>query len=121
MPLAGGLLLLISAVSLLGRLITHNRGCDCYRSMSGLSRFNLDSYGNGMPGDHSSQLKIIKDGQLVARKNIRLNDPLNVGDITIYQPPFGDAGSRVTLSITAISFLGVNLFLSGFHSYEAAQ
>jgi cytochrome c biogenesis protein len=60
--------------------------------------FAVDYYANGAPKDYRSDLSIIKDGKEVARKTIRVNDPLSYEGITFYQSSFGGAPD-VTLEV----------------------
>lgn len=65
--------------------------------------FGLDHYTNGMPSNYRSNLDIFKQNQLLVSKEIIVNDPLTIGDITVYQSSYGDAGSAVNISITDLS------------------
>jgi cytochrome c biogenesis protein len=51
--------------------------------------FNVDFYPNGMPRDYRTNLSIIKDGKEVARKTIRVNDPVTFEGVTFYQSSYG--------------------------------
>ncbi|MHB8908082.1 MAG: cytochrome c biogenesis protein ResB [Syntrophales bacterium] len=51
--------------------------------------FAVDFYPNGAPKDYRSDLSVIKDGKEVARKTIRVNDPLSYEGITFYQSSYG--------------------------------
>jgi cytochrome c biogenesis protein len=51
--------------------------------------FNVEFYPNGMPKDYRSDLAIIKGGKEVARKIIRVNDPLIFEGVTFYQSNYG--------------------------------
>ncbi|MEK6654887.1 MAG: cytochrome c biogenesis protein ResB [Thermodesulfobacteriota bacterium] len=61
--------------------------------------FNVDFYPNGAPKDYRSDLSVIRDGKEVARKTIRVNDPLSYEGITFYQSSYGKLPDEVTLEI----------------------
>ena len=65
--------------------------------------FYLDQYVNGMPSGYSSKLDAIIQNRPIVSKEIIVNDPLTIGDITVYQASFGDAGSLVNIAITDLS------------------
>ena len=44
-----------------------------------------------MPSDFTTELAVFQDGQEIARKTIRVNDPLAVGGYTFHQNGFGPA------------------------------
>jgi cytochrome c biogenesis protein len=46
---------------------------------------------NGVPSDFVTDLSVYRDGQLLARKEIRVNDPLSAGGYTFHQNGFGPA------------------------------
>jgi cytochrome c biogenesis protein len=46
---------------------------------------------DGSFADYSTDVSVYRDGAEVARKTIRVNDPLTVGDYTIHQNTFGPA------------------------------
>jgi cytochrome c biogenesis protein len=45
----------------------------------------------GQPSDYASQVVVYRDGAEIDRHTIRVNDPLRVGDTTVYQSFFGAA------------------------------
>src|SRR4029078_11641753 len=45
----------------------------------------------GNPSDFATDLAVFQDGQLLARKTIRVNDPLTVGGYTFHQSGLGPA------------------------------
>ncbi len=53
--------------------------------------FAVDYYAGGAPKDYRSDLSIVRDGKEMARKTIRVNDPLSYEGITFYQSSFGGA------------------------------
>ena len=54
-------------------------------------------YSNGTPADYASDLVVFAGGQEIARKTIRVNDPLRIGDLTFFQSFFGPAADvRIT-------------------------
>lgn len=63
-----------------------------------LKRFFVDFYDTGMPKDFASDIIVTdkKTGEKI-EKTIRVNHPLTVNGITIYQSSYGDGGSDITL------------------------
>jgi cytochrome c biogenesis protein len=60
--------------------------------LSVLARNFSDSYyENGAPSDYASTISLYRDGQEVATKTIRVNDPLSFDGTTLYQSFFGPA------------------------------
>ncbi len=57
------------------------------------TRFADSYYENGSPSDYASDLVVYKDGQQVGAATIRVNQPLRVGDVTLYQSFFGAAAA----------------------------
>jgi cytochrome c biogenesis protein len=53
--------------------------------------FEAPGFDTGKPTDFTTDLAVYRDGTEVARKTIRVNDPLNVGDYTFHQNGFGPA------------------------------
>jgi cytochrome c biogenesis protein len=53
--------------------------------------FDAPGLENGNPSDFTTDLEVYRDGQLLARKTIRVNDPLSVGGYTFHQNGFGPA------------------------------
>jgi cytochrome c biogenesis protein len=53
--------------------------------------FDAPGFDTGMPTDFTTDLAVYRDGQEVARKTIRVNDPLSVGGYTFHQNGFGPA------------------------------
>lgn len=51
--------------------------------------FHDDYYENGQPKDYVSDLEVFVDGQSVARQQIRVNEPLIIGDVWFHQSFFG--------------------------------
>lgn len=59
--------------------------------------FTDSYYDNGSPADYASNLVLYENGQQVAERTIRVNDPLRYGDVKIFQSFFGPAADvRVT-------------------------
>ena len=59
--------------------------------------FTDEYYPSGAPSDYRSDLVVLQDGKEVARKTIRVNDPLDVGGVRFHQAFFGPAAvMRVT-------------------------
>lgn len=63
-----------------------------------LKKFHIDFYDTGMPKDFASDI-VVTDKQTgkTIEKTIRVNHPLTVNGITIYQSTYGDGGSPITL------------------------
>ena len=53
--------------------------------------FEAPGFETGMPTDFTTELAVFQDGQEIARKTIRVNDPLSVGGYTFHQNGFGPA------------------------------
>ncbi len=53
--------------------------------------FEAPGFETGMPSDFTTDLAVFRDGQEIARKTIRVNDPLSVGGYTFHQNGFGPA------------------------------
>ncbi len=48
----------------------------------------------GMPKDWRSDLLILKNGEIIKKKTIEVNDPLEYNDIAFYQSSFGEGGVK---------------------------
>lgn len=69
-----------------------------------LKRFHVDFYNTGMPKDFASDLKITdKASGKSFDRTIRVNHPLTVDGITIYQASFADGGSDLKLKAWDLS------------------
>ena len=53
--------------------------------------FEAPGFETGMPTDFTTDLAVFRDGQKIAEKVIRVNDPLEVGGYTFHQNGFGPA------------------------------
>ncbi len=53
--------------------------------------FDAPGFETGMPTDFTTDLAVFQDGQQIARKTIRVNDPLSVAGYTLHQNGFGPA------------------------------
>ena len=53
--------------------------------------FAAPGFETGSPTDFTTDLEVYRDGDLVARKTIRVNDPLSVAGYTFHQNGFGPA------------------------------
>jgi len=63
-----------------------------------LRRFNVDYYSNGMPKLFSSDIEVTdKASGKTTRAQVRVNHPLIVDGVAIYQASFGDGGSPLRL------------------------
>ena len=70
-------------------------------------RFSDSYYANGAPSDYSSDLVLFRDGQEVASKTIRVNEPMEYDGVSFYQSFFGPAAvMRVTDADGAIVYEG---------------
>lgn len=52
--------------------------------------FSVDFYKNGQPKEFVSSLEVLEENRVVARKDIRVNDPLTYKGISFYQATYGD-------------------------------
>lgn len=69
-----------------------------------VDEFNIDFYDTGMPSLYRSKIRLQSfDGELLAEKEITVNDPLRYQGITFYQASFGDAGSQVNFTLRDIT------------------
>lgn len=65
-----------------------------------LNRFHIDFYDTGMPKDFASDLTVTdKASGKKFEKTIRVNQPLTVDGITIYQASFADGGSDLKFKV----------------------
>lgn len=64
-----------------------------------LKKFNIEFYNNGMPRDFASEV-VVTDRQTGAKteQTIRVNHPMTVDGITIYQASFADGGSGLNFN-----------------------
>jgi cytochrome c biogenesis protein len=53
--------------------------------------FDAPGFDTGMPTDFTTELAVYQNGQEIARKTIRVNDPLSAGGYTFHQNGFGPA------------------------------
>jgi cytochrome c biogenesis protein len=67
--------------------------------------FEAPGLDTGAPTDFTTDLGVYQDGQLLARKVIRVNDPLTVGGYTFHQNGFGPAPDLEIRSATDDSIL----------------
>ena len=57
--------------------------------------FEAPGFETGQPTDFTTDLAVYRDGQELARKTIRVNDPLSIAGYTFHQNGFGPAPSLV--------------------------
>ncbi len=57
------------------------------------NHFNVEFYNSGIPKAYKSDLSIISNGNVIARKIIDVNQPLTYKGVTIYQASYGQAGA----------------------------
>ncbi len=55
--------------------------------------FSDSYYANGSPSDYASDLVVYQDGQQVGAATVRVNQPMRVAGITLYQSYFGAAAA----------------------------
>jgi cytochrome c biogenesis protein len=53
--------------------------------------FDAPGFDTGKPTDFTTDLAVFQDGRQIARKTIRVNDPLSIGGYTFHQNGFGPA------------------------------
>lgn len=53
--------------------------------------FEAPGFETGMPSDFTTELAVYQDGQEIAHKTIRVNDPLAIGGYTFHENGFGPA------------------------------
>lgn len=53
--------------------------------------FEAPGFETGQPSDFTTDLAVYQDGREIARKTIRVNDPLSIGGYTFHQNGFGPA------------------------------
>ena len=53
--------------------------------------FEAPGFETGRPSDFTTDLAVYRDGQVIARKTIRVNDPLEAGGYSFHQNGFGPA------------------------------
>ena len=53
--------------------------------------FEAPGFDSGTPTDFTTDLAVFQDGQQIARKTIRVNDPLSIAGYTFHQNGFGPA------------------------------
>ncbi len=62
-------------------------------------KFTVSFYDTGQPKDYVSRLLVIKDGKVVKRKEVRVNDPLRFDGISFFQSNYGVnlKGAKISL------------------------
>ncbi len=64
--------------------------------------FNVEFYDSGAPKEFRSSLKILKEGKVVAQKDIIVNDPLRFEGISFFQSSYGNlTPTEVILNFTS--------------------
>lgn len=65
-----------------------------------LNKFSVEYYNTGMPKDFASELEVSnkRTGEVI-HKTIRVNHPLTIDGITIYQASFADGGSDLNFKV----------------------
>jgi cytochrome c biogenesis protein len=67
--------------------------------------FSAPGFETGSPSDFTTDLGVFQDGREIARKTIRVNDPLSIGGYTFHQNGFGPAPDIVIRDRTDGSLL----------------
>ncbi|MCG7657246.1 cytochrome c biogenesis protein ResB [Wielerella bovis] len=72
-----------------------------------LKKFHIDFYDTGMPKDFASDIVVTdkKTGEKI-EKTIRVNHPLTMNGVTIYQASYGDGGSDIQLNTWNLRGIG---------------
>ncbi len=60
----------------------------------------MEKYPDGSPKAYFSDLEIVDQGKIVARKTIKVNDPLSYKGIAFYQATFGQGSAEEKTSVT---------------------
>ena len=90
---AEGDTLTVQPIGTPGLLLVENRG------------FEAPGIETGVPSDFTTDLAVFQDGQLLAQKVIRVNDPLSAGGYTFHQNGFGPAPDLLIRSTVDDSIL----------------
>ena len=64
--------------------------------------------------DYISEVEIVKDGAVVAQKNIEVNHPLHYGGYYLYQPSWGEDHGSVYTVLTVASDSGLKAVYAGY-------
>jgi cytochrome c biogenesis protein len=75
--------------------------------------FEAPGFETGAPTDFTTDLAVYQDGSEVARKTIRVNDPLSVGGYTFHQNGFGPAPHLVVRDATGAPLWDAKVPLTG--------
>jgi hypothetical protein len=67
-----------------------------------------------MVRDYISELEIVKDGQVVAAKDIEVNHPLHYGSYHFYQHSYGEDTLGEYTVLMVVSDSGLNLVYGGY-------
>ena len=62
--------------------------------------FEAPGFATGAPTDFTTDLAVYQDGEQIARKTIRVNDPLSIAGYTFHQNGFGPAPHLVLKTAT---------------------
>lgn len=66
-----------------------------------LLHFHIERYPNGQPRDFVSDIEIQRPGHAATQHALRVNHPLTVDGVTLYQSGFADGGSTLRLNMLA--------------------
>jgi cytochrome c biogenesis protein len=84
--------------------------------------FRVDFYENGQPKEFVSSLEASEDNRIVAKKDIRVNDPLTYKGISFYQATYGDnAVFRFSIDGKSVELNEGGAFQSGGLSLMVVQ
>jgi hypothetical protein len=80
-----------------------------------LKDFRIEYYKPESVRDYISDIQVIKDGNVVAEKNIEVNHPLHFGGYHFYQSSYDTQANRYTV-LSVVSDTGLNLVYAGYLS-----
>jgi cytochrome c biogenesis protein len=75
--------------------------------------FEAPGFDTGMPTDFTTDLAVYRDGQLLERKTIRVNDPLAIAGYTFHQNGFGPAPHLVIRDTTGAPLWDAQVPMTG--------
>lgn len=78
-----------------------------------LKEFQIEFYKPESVRDYISDVQVIKDGKVVAEKNIEVNHPLHFGGYHFYQSSY-DAQEHKFIVLSVVSDTGLNLVYAGY-------
>ncbi len=75
--------------------------------------FEAPGFETGMPTDFTTDLAVYRDGQLLERKTIRVNDPLAIAGYTFHQNGFGPAPHIVIRDLDGLPLWDAQVPMTG--------